>query len=205
MRHLADAELVDAADGTLSAPGAAHLESCERCRAAATRLASTLRDVATVDVPEPSPLFWDHFSARVHEAVAVEQPAPSRGFWKTLRAPWVQVAGFCVLVIAVVSAAWLVRPGADHTSDLTLASAINPQPAAASAPQEATDATDDPAWAVLSAAAADVSPDISEGQTPSTGLTVRPAAVDTAVQQLTPEERAELRRLLQYEMKRASD
>ena len=30
--------------------------------------------VADVDVPEPSPLFWDHLSSRVKDAVAVEAP-----------------------------------------------------------------------------------------------------------------------------------
>ncbi len=34
---------------------------------------------AEVEVPEPSPLFWDHLSARVGEAVAAEQ-APRRSW-----------------------------------------------------------------------------------------------------------------------------
>lgn len=208
MTHLSDAELTDAAAHALAPARRAHLETCDRCRAAATGLESTLREVSAVDVPEPSPLFWDHFSARVHDAVAAE-PAASRWVWASLRAPWIQVAGFCVLVIAIVSAAWLVRPAADHTSDITLASATDPHPAPAtpSALREVadTEAANDPAWIVLSAAAADVTPDMSDAQAPSSPLTVRPAAIDTAVQELTPQERQELQRLLQSEMKRSSD
>ena len=47
------------------------------CRAEVEALRGVLREVRAVDVPEPSPLFWDHLSARVGDAIARE-PAPAR-------------------------------------------------------------------------------------------------------------------------------
>jgi hypothetical protein len=211
MRHLSDAELVDAADYSLTPARSAHLDSCDRCRAAVDRLASMLREASTVDVPEPSPLFWDHFSARVHNAVAVDGAAAAHRGWAPRWAPWVQVAAFCAIVVAVVSAAWFVRPSGDATRVSTTASRTDTRtaPAVPNAPREIADAADDPAWAVLSAAAADLSSEsnrgVSNGVTPSVTFTVRPAAVDTALQQLTPDERRELGALLQSELKRSGD
>ena len=49
------------------------------------QLARAARDdggVAEVEVPEPSPLFWDHLSARVRDAVAAE---PARRWWSGVR------------------------------------------------------------------------------------------------------------------------
>ena len=201
MTHLSDAELVDAVEGALTPARRTHADSCGRCRAAVIRLGSVLREVSSADVPEPSPLFWDHFSARVRDAVAAEQPASSRWAWASLRAPWIQVVAFCAIVISVASAAWFVRPSDESKSVATVASTTPLLPSTVANPSEELTETDDPAWVVLSAAAAD----LTDQETPSATLTVRPAAVDMAVQQLTPQERQELRRLLQSEMKRSSD
>ena len=210
MSHLSDAELVDAAERSLTPARRAHLDSCDRCRAAADRLASLLREAAAVDVPEPSPLFWDHLSTRVHDAVAAEEHSAARGEWTARWAPWMQIVAFCAIVAAFVSAAWVVRTSGGATQVAAVASKIDAHavPAAASLPREAPDA-DDPAWAVLSAAAADLSSEMTPGlnndATAPATFAVRPAAVDTAVQQLSPEERRALEALLQSELKRSGD
>src|SRR5437867_2824093 len=80
MKHLSAEEFVDAAEGTLAAVRAAHLRTCEACRTQADSLGALLRDTAAIDVPDPSPLFWDHFSARVRERIA-GQPEADRASW----------------------------------------------------------------------------------------------------------------------------
>jgi hypothetical protein len=56
---------------------------------------------ADVAVPEPSPLFWDHFSARVREAVAAEG-LPRRPLWSWPRlAMPVAAAAMAGVILAV--------------------------------------------------------------------------------------------------------
>ncbi len=69
MRHLTAEQLVDIAEGTLAEVSVPHLASCEECRRQLGDLRAMMAEAATVDVPEPSPLFWDHLSARVSNAV----------------------------------------------------------------------------------------------------------------------------------------
>src|SRR5437762_12868319 len=66
-------------------------------------LLALLRDV---DVPEPSPLFWDHLSQRVREAVANEPP-PAPGWMNRLNVAW--AAGVFGAVAVVVLAVNLHR------------------------------------------------------------------------------------------------
>ena len=59
-------------------------------RAGRRRSARCCADAPTVEVPEPSPLFWDHFSARVSEACASRRPtaAAARFGWARPDVPW---------------------------------------------------------------------------------------------------------------------
>jgi hypothetical protein len=70
--HLNAEELVDVAEGTRPESAVPHLAGCESCRGQLRELRAVLSAAQRVDVPEPSPLFWDHLSARVSEAVAQE-------------------------------------------------------------------------------------------------------------------------------------
>ena len=100
--HLNAEDIVDIAEGTRSEAGVPHLAACDACRQQVTDLRAMLSAAAEVDVPEPSPLFWDHFSARVRDAVAAEA-APRRswfGEWS-----WTQLL---TTVSAVAVAALLV-------------------------------------------------------------------------------------------------
>ena len=76
--HLTPEELIDFAEGTRAEAAAPHLQSCEVCRHHIVALRATMSAAADVDVPEPSPLFWDHLSQRVHEAVAAEEAPGAR-------------------------------------------------------------------------------------------------------------------------------
>src|SRR5438093_9275944 len=68
--HLTPDDLVDLAKGTRPESSAPHLASCATCRAQLNEMRAMMSAAADVDVPEPSPLFWDHFSQHVHDAVA---------------------------------------------------------------------------------------------------------------------------------------
>jgi len=72
MRHLTEGELLDLAEGARPESSAGHLASCEACRRQLMDLRSAMTAAAAVDVPEPSPLFWEHLSVRVREAVEAE-------------------------------------------------------------------------------------------------------------------------------------
>jgi hypothetical protein len=75
--HLNAEELVDIAEGTRPEASAPHLARCEPCRAQLHDLRAMMSAASDVDVPEPSPLFWDHLSSRVSAAVA-EESLPRR-------------------------------------------------------------------------------------------------------------------------------
>jgi hypothetical protein len=70
--HLNTEALVDIAEGTRPESAAPHLAACELCRAQVRELRAMMSAAQDVDVPEPSPLFWDHLSSRVSQAVAEE-------------------------------------------------------------------------------------------------------------------------------------
>jgi hypothetical protein len=104
MGHLTSVELVDLAEGSREDRTMPHLASCDGCR----RQLADLRAMISAghlhaggDVPEPSPLFWDHLSARVQDGVANER-VPTRtsvlGFW-----PRAAIAAAVALVVAVVA------------------------------------------------------------------------------------------------------
>ena len=76
--HLTPEELIDSRERQLAPARQAHADDCAVCRAELARLEEVVLDVATVDVPEPSPLFWDHLSARIRDRVAHEPP-PTAG------------------------------------------------------------------------------------------------------------------------------
>src|SRR4051812_34746905 len=94
--HLTPAQLVDVAEGTTSESAAPHLASCGACRRQVDDMRQALQAADRLDVPEPSPLFWEQLSARVSEAVANEgQP----------RRSWLDVASWPRLVMPACAAA----------------------------------------------------------------------------------------------------
>jgi len=203
--HLRDSEFVDFAEGTLAPSRAGHLDTCARCRDEAEQVAASLRDVSSVEMPEPSPLFWDHFSARVRQQVAHEAPEPAH-WWSSVgvRALVPLVAALAVL-IAFVSTALLPRitrstPAAGELASSHVTPAVSP---AAADPDFLSpfDDQDAAVWAVLTAAASDMRVDEAH----AAGMGAHIGAVDHEVTHLNQAELKELNRLLQSELKRSSD
>ncbi len=202
--HLSDSEFVDLVEDTLDPRRAAHVETCASCREQAATIRATLRDAASLSVPDPSPLFWEHFSARVRDEVAAEGVAgPSGWMWSGMRGLGT-VAATAAVVIAVISAGLLIRavgPGNMSSLSVDRSAVVPPIPAPDQRPQATPDAKDAGVWAVLTAAASSV--ELEDAH--AAGMHVHPAAIDSAVQDLSTAELTELGRLLQSEIKRSSN
>ena len=194
MKHLTPDQLVDVAEGSANERAFPHLGSCEACRAQLADLRAVMSRIADVeDVPEPSPLFWDHLSARVRDAVASE-PAPRRLAWfaPKILVPLTVATAALALVAALV---WTTGTG----------SVAVPVPAPAVAdrriPTEAVEGTamlppDDPALDIV----ADLGNDLDWDQIHDTGIVKHSGLVDRAVSQLSADERAELGKMLKQEL-----
>ena len=99
MSHLSRDERLLAVDDALEGSRAGHLATCAACRAEVEALRGVVARVRAVDVPEPSPLFWDHLAARVGDAIAHEPaPAPAPFWWRVPRWGWVAVATIVVVL-----------------------------------------------------------------------------------------------------------
>jgi hypothetical protein len=188
MSHLSHDELLEAAEG--GAGGRTHLDECRSCRRAVEELEATLREAAAVEVPEPSPLFWRHFSDRVSEAVR-QEAARSRGRWRGWLT-WRLALPSLALLLVIASAGRLLQtippstdvPGQDEEA------VGRPEPAADA------DAGDDESWRVFSALALEADSAGAPFGSPAPGL------ADGAVLQMSDEERGELIRLLKDELER---
>lgn len=185
MAHLKPAEIVDAAEERLPGERRRHLDTCDRCRAAVSALAATLARLAEAPVPEPSPLFWDHFSARVRAAIEAE---PGREPWRTwlqrplvVRAAWVALP---VLVVGLLIAPRLVTMWPPET----------PPPA----PLEGGLTLTDDSFAVV----ADLVGPLDWETAGEIGLVLAPGTAERAALELSAEEQIELRRLLEVELQR---
>jgi hypothetical protein len=202
-RHLRDTEFVDLAEGTLAASRAAHVETCAACRARADEVAAALREALAVQMPEPSPLFWGHFSARVHEQVAHETPERA-GWWMQagVRSLMPLLAALA-LVLGVFFGAMLPRiaRNAPAVGDLASSHATpDAAPAAVDVDLYApVDAQNAEVWSVLTAAASDMGLEDAH----AAGMATRPGAVDHEVTHLSQAELTELGHLLQTQLKGA--
>jgi hypothetical protein len=101
-RHLNDDERLAAADGSLERERLAHLDACHTCRERVNEARAFLAEIAASDVPEPSPLFWDHFSERVRDATRDQGRQAPAVAWRA----WVSLVAAAA---SVVLAVWLVR------------------------------------------------------------------------------------------------
>jgi len=99
--HLTPDQFMDALDQAPDHAVAAHLASCEVCRAELDAARGGLADLAADaahDVPEPSSFFWNQFSTRVRHATSVlplSSPAPSRR--------WVYMAMAAAATVALMA------------------------------------------------------------------------------------------------------
>jgi hypothetical protein len=198
--HLTSGQLIDLAEGTQPESSAPHLLTCGACWRQLAELRTTMSMVGEVEVPEPSPLFWDHLSARVRDAVdAGREARPStwpgrRGAGGANASPWlrmrpVRVAGLVVLVAMLA----FVTTRMNRQS-------LSPTPAPGvvltDAPDEIAPFADDPSLSLV----ADLAADLDWESAREAGL-IPPVGGDAAaLSQLTEGERRELRQLLQGEL-----
>ena len=124
MRHLSAEEFIDIAEGLRPAPP--HLDECAACRGEFESVRALMSAVGEVEVPEPSPLFWEHFSARVRDAVDLEPRPPAR--WFLLGAASWRFAVPAVVVAAGVVALLVVSPPRRSEAPPAPAAAVQPAP-----------------------------------------------------------------------------
>lgn len=138
---------------------------------------------AAGDVPEPSPLFWNHLSARVRDAVAVE-PIPRSWwmmYWRPVAASFVTLG---LLAIIVWSRSAAVAPAAA----VDAASARNQELVA--------DVEVSEMWRLIEIASPKVELDTAQ----ELGLMPTTYATNQAIEALSPAQREALVRLLRKEM-----
>jgi len=189
MTHLTSDELIDAVEGALGSARHAHLEACPACRREVDHLTATLRDARAVAIPEPSPLFWQHFSNRVRTAMAGEPSAAPWPLW--LRWPVLTpLAALGLLVVALITAVPQRRPVVLPVA----ANDVTPTPGE----QEAENA-DDSAWAFIVESIGPL--DVETAQ--EAGIAASPGEAERVALHLSDAEQAELVRLLQQELTRS--
>jgi hypothetical protein len=147
-------------------------------------------------VPEPSPLFWEHLSARVREAVDAESRssgARSLPRWPSWRA-LVPIGGMAMLVLA---ATLMWRPAHESSTAANTPARSDITDTAANA-GDFVQLTDDQSLTLL----ADLTSDLDWDAASEAGLAPWTGAVDDVVTSLTVGERRELQRLLQEALRK---
>lgn len=199
MKHLSRGEFIDVVESPTELPPdrLQHLEACAECRAEADNLRA-VRLMASEDQPnEPSPLFWNHLAARVAEQIRAEPIPIASARWSPLSfASWA-LAG-TVAVLLITTALWRTTLHAPAPTMVvsTQETSMSAQVGTDVDPVDDLDA--DEAWAVVRAAAANLSwEDAHEA-----GIAAHPGEVEDAALQLNDAERAELARLLNADLKR---
>jgi hypothetical protein len=199
VKHLSRDQIVDLVDGTADSAVTAHVRECDGCRLEWEQCRSAIEAARLDEVPEPSPLFWDHFSARVSDAVRQEAAASPRTGWRRFGLRfWLPASSMAALVIAagLGAAVW------QRTSPLAPAQQVDVPTAVVDVAPAADLGLGEPAsggeasWQLLTDVSEDVSVDAGSG----TLLPARPGSADQALHQLTDAERRELIRLLNAEM-----
>src|SRR4051812_47742255 len=193
--HLAPEELIDLAEGARAEVTAPHLQSCDVCRQQIASLRGSMSAVVdAANVPEPSPLFWDHLSQRVREAVAGEEAQGSRlaGWRERIALP----ASWRSWAIAGIAAAVAISVYVTAPRTLRLPSGARDGGAAASVPLQPFGAADDPSLALF----ADLTEQMDSRVITEIGWSSHVGAVDEVVASLTNDERLELQRLLEEEL-----
>ncbi len=205
--HLSPGVLAALAEGAaVPARAVRHLAGCAACRDEVGALRVLMAELREAEVPEPSPLFWDQFSARVSDAVRESAAAPGRGAgWPvspwTWRG-WAWTLASATAVTALLLLAFGAPAGAPPPMVATLApgveapAGIDPAPGPV-LPADGAGEGDD--WSLVAEAAGDLDYDDAR----ALGIAVAPGAVELTVHELDGDQREELARLLQEAIARA--
>lgn len=201
MTHFSESEIIDAVEGRLSPARQRHAATCTGCARQIEDLRGVLARASAAEVPEPSPLFWEHFSARVRDELASETPDP----WKwTFSLRPLPIAAAAVAVVALLVTFAVFRSPSNKPVPVDMHEVADAGPTAvapgdADADADADDVEIDEAWAVVRAVADDVVlDDVTEA-----GISARPGAAERAVRTLSPAERTELAAIIAEELKRS--
>jgi len=188
MTHLTPHEFADGpeldgatAGSSLTPSQREHLANCDDCRRQVDELRALLSDVSAADdTHEPSPLFWEHFSRRVSEATATLPVRTS--WWQPVWRPLVAVSAVAAAVLLAVS----LHQGTPLTP-------LDPSGVIATVDSGAP--IDEESVNLIVQVASNISvDDFQEAARPTRDAT---AAV---IEELTPEQRTELIRLIQAKM-----
>jgi hypothetical protein len=195
MSHLSPETIIDILDGACDAP--AHLAACERCQQQMAGVRAVMASVSGASVPEPSPLFWDHFSSRVRASVAAEA-MPRRSWFGSWRfaVPMVAAAAVAALVVAVSVRRQATAPSLEHAAAVAQVSRVG-QAAGAEGPGTADNITadaGDPSLALVVDLAQDIDVD------PATVTGVDADDADRAVAHMSESELRALAELLKARM-----
>jgi hypothetical protein len=186
MTHLTSDQLIDAMEGVLAAEQQSHLATCEPCQRELASLSSVLAETKQVSVPEPSPLFWQHFSTRVRTAIDDDSVAghnwPSWLRWQVL----LPLGAVAMIILALM----ISVPKHDPSE---------PEDFALQAPAAADAAAFSDNWVMVAELVGDLDFDTAF----AAGVVVEPGDAEQAVLHLTSEEQQELTRLLKAELTRA--
>jgi anti-sigma factor RsiW len=220
MAHLRPEQFVDIVDGVLAETGsagsdvAAHLSTCAACRQQLADVRTMMAEaVDAVDIvaPEPSPLFWDHLSARVHDAVAEEAARrPSWREWLPRPRVWAPVlAGALAVALFVVrqpqtsSVPSAPQPAPTNVANIPAAPLVSgdgaavPSPGPLTKPLPPLGSTDDPQLSLVANVGTTVSWDEMRDEI---ALGTPGVSSDAVLDSLTIDEQLELQRLLAEEM-----
>jgi hypothetical protein len=197
-RHLSPDELIDLAEGAVAESSAPHLESCETCTRQLAEMRAMMSAASEVAVPEPSPLFWDHFSERVRQAVALEGAPRRASRWEQWFRPRVFLPVSAAAAAVIIAAVLVARPDGPP--------AARPEAVSASRPAEPSEAVFEPLDAFGDSSlslVADLTAELDWEAVSRMELTTHAGGADEAVRELTGGELRELQRLLKEELARA--
>ncbi len=203
-RHLSEDELLRLAE---TGEAHAHLAECDACRSSVGELRGAIAAALEVDVPEPSPLFWDHLSRRVREGIAAAGGPrtevrdrrvrggrlPRYGLATALR----RFAYVAVVVLLAAAAVWRMETARQRRPEAAPANraAVRPDDFALDPALDSPEsATEDASWRLVTDVASTVDLDTA---TAEGGFSLQPGAAERAALRLSPDEQRELVKLLQ--------
>jgi hypothetical protein len=193
--HLSEDALLEMAETGRPHP---HVAQCPRCRRQIEAAREAIAQARAVEVPEPSLLFWEHLSSRVHDAVEAaprQAGAPGRDGLSALW--WRRIACAMLALTLVAAGVWRIesvrRAGPRPAVQANGGPGVS-QAAPLETAQDTSELSVEASWSLVTDAAANVDLDTATG---TAGFALQPGAAERAALQLTPDEQRELVRLLQ--------
>ena len=161
-------------------------------------IGAVLERVAAEAVPEPSPLFWDHLSTRVRDAIDTPAPRAWRDWLARPATAW--ATGLASIALAV-GLAYSLEPRFRPEAPAPVAARLASAPVPASTPptlDTGDDIEQDEAWA----SSGHVADQVPWDATQAAGIAPRPGSAERMALEMSAREQSELARLLETELKR---